>query len=89
MEAIMSAAGFTNIQVVTEETEFVYASEEAWWATQWSHATRGSLEKLERTAGPDALQKFKADAFEKMRGVRQPDGFHQLVSALLTVATKP
>ena len=30
MEAVMGAAGFTNIQVVGEEPEFVYSNEEAW-----------------------------------------------------------
>ncbi len=89
LEAVLRAAGFVDIQVVEEQVEFVYRSEEEWWLTQWSHGMRGRLEQIENTAGLGALDQFKADAFKEMQVVRQPDGFHHLIPALFTLASKP
>jgi hypothetical protein len=33
LEAILASAGFVNIRVVSESTEFTYADEEEWWST--------------------------------------------------------
>jgi hypothetical protein len=38
-----------------EETEFIYANEEEWWAARWMHGPRFSLERMP----PDILDKFK------------------------------
>jgi len=89
MKAVMSNAGFTNIQIVGEEPEFVYQDEEAWWSTIWSHGMRARLEKIERTAGSDGLQQFKADALKELQTTKQSDGFHHMWSVLFTLATKP
>ena len=85
MRAIMEGAGFSRVEVKEEETEFVYADEETWWQTQWSHGFRYALE----TMPADALAAFKAAAFERLQPLKQPEGFHQRFSALFTVATQP
>jgi hypothetical protein len=48
---------------------------------------RGTLEKIERTAGMGALERFKVDAFNALQSVRQTDGFHHIWSVLYTLAT--
>jgi ubiquinone/menaquinone biosynthesis C-methylase UbiE len=88
MEAVMNAAGFTNIQIVGEEPDFVYGNEEEWWSTVWSHGMRARLERIESTAGSDALQQFMADAFKKLQTNKQSDGFHHMWSVLFTLAKK-
>lgn len=89
MEAIMKGAGFTNIQITGEESNFVYGSEEEWWSTVWSHGMRARLERIESTSGSNALEQFKADAFKKLQTNKQSDGFHHTWSVLFTLATKP
>lgn len=73
VDVTMRSGGFARVQVLEETTEFVYADEEEWWATLWSHGGRASLERL----SPDALERFKRDAFNRMRAQRAPNGYHE------------
>jgi ubiquinone/menaquinone biosynthesis C-methylase UbiE len=88
LTALLARAGFTTITVNIETTRFVYADEETWWASLWSHGIRGWLEAVEREQGAEALQHFKEAAFAQLRAGRQPDGFWQTSSALLGRATR-
>src|SRR6185503_17037483 len=58
-----SQAGFTDIQITSKELDMVYLDEEEWWNVEWSISGRAGLEKL----SPEALEQFKAEAFEKVR----------------------
>ncbi len=89
LEALMTATGFTHIQVTSEAREFVYVDEEEFWSTLWSHGTRTRLEKLEKVRGAEGLLRFKADVFERLQVLKQTDGIHQLFPVLFTLATKP
>ena len=89
LEEIMKAAGFTDVQVVSEAREFTYTHEEEWWSTLWSHGLRRGLERLERAKGSGGLRSFKADAFEMIQGMKGVDGIHDLIPVLFTLATKP
>jgi ubiquinone/menaquinone biosynthesis C-methylase UbiE len=88
LDAILNKAGFANIEIVFEETDFVYATEEEHWSSLWSHGARGSLEKIEQANGADGLQRFKADVFTKTQSIKQTDGIHQLFPVLFASATK-
>jgi len=89
LQTIMNKASFENIQIFTETAEFVYATEEEFWSTLWSHGGRATLEKIEQETGTDGLQNFKLDVFKKMSAIMQPDGLHQLIPAHVCLATKP
>lgn len=89
MEGVMEAAGFTNIQVISEVQEFIYRSKQEFWATLWSHGTRKSLETIEQTAGSQGLQRFKDEVFAKADAVMQADGIHQQFPVLYTLAVQP
>lgn len=89
LREIMNSAGFDNIQIFSETAEFVYATEEEFWSTLWSHGLRGTLEKIEQETGTDGLQKFKLDVFKKVSDIKQTDGLHQLVPVHVCLATKP
>ena len=89
LEAIMNSAGFTNIQVVSESAEFIYADEEEWWSALWSHGARADLEAIEKKTGVDGLERFKADVLERLRTIKQADGIHQSFPVLFAFALKP
>jgi ubiquinone/menaquinone biosynthesis C-methylase UbiE len=89
LKAIMNAAGFEDTQIFTERAKFIYATEEEFWSTLWSHGARGTLEKIEEETGTDGLQKFKLDVFKKMNDIKQSDGLHQLIPVHICLATKP
>ena len=85
LEEALRQAGFVDIQIVPEEFEFVFADEEEWWTWQWSHWRRDMLESME----PAIVERFKADVFEKLRSLKEPDGIHALERTVLARATKP
>lgn len=85
---ILNAAGFCNIQIFSETSEFVYASDEELWSSLWSMGARATLEKIEQITGADGLQRFKSDVFKKIGTIKQTDGIHFLSSALIASATK-
>lgn len=77
-------AGFTNIQITSKELDMVYLDEEEWWNVEWSISGRAGLEQL----SAEDLERFKAEAFEKVRAHKQEDGFHYRLEAFCTVARK-
>jgi len=84
LEEALRQAGFVDIQIVPEEAEFVFADEKEWWTWQWSNWMRNVLEGME----PETLERFKADVFEKLRALNEPDGIHARGRTVLAVATK-
>ena len=79
-----SEAGFADIQITTKDLDMVYRDEEEWWNVEWSISVRAGLEKLSL----ENLEKFKAEAFEKVQSQRESDGFHYQLSAFCTTAKK-
>ena len=89
IEAVVRVAGFTDIQVILEAAEFIYATEEELWGALWSVGTRTTLERIEQETGSEGLKRLKADVFKKFEAIKQKDGVHQLFPALFALATKP
>ena len=85
----MESAGFSDVKVTPEVMDFVYANEEEWWSTLWSHGARASLESIESKLGINGLEKFKAEAFHGLQTLIKPDGIHQAFSVFYTIASKP
>ncbi len=76
--------GFSDIQVSSEDGEFVYANEEEWWSSLWSHGIRGFLERLE----PQVLDDVKHTLCDKVQEFKQSDGVHIRMRALFAVGNK-
>lgn len=89
LKEIMTRAGFDMPQVFSETADFIYATEDAFWATLWSIGSRGTLEEIEQKTGAEGLQKFKLDVFKKFDELKQDDGLHQQIPVHITLATKP
>jgi O-methyltransferase/aklanonic acid methyltransferase len=79
-----SKADFTDIQISPKKVDMVYHDEQEWWSDVWSLSGRAGLERL----SPEALERFKAEAFEKVQAQKQDDGFHYRLEAFCTVAGK-
>ncbi|MHB9154596.1 MAG: class I SAM-dependent methyltransferase [Endomicrobiales bacterium] len=85
----LGAAGFEKIEVRAEERDFFYSSEDEWWFALWSNGIRAALEAVEKHAGSPALLTLKAEAFEKLREFKCPEGIRQHMKALFTTAVRP
>jgi O-methyltransferase / aklanonic acid methyltransferase len=84
LEGTIRTCGFRDVQVLEERVEFKYASEEEWWATQWSHGGRATLDRLDA----NALQRLKDASFDRMKLQRTSDGYPELFHVLYGVAVK-
>jgi ubiquinone/menaquinone biosynthesis C-methylase UbiE len=89
MQALCSEAGFVNVQVFQEAADFVYASKEEWWKTQWSHGARGTIERIEGACGAEGLVRFKAEVFGQLDEMAGPDGIHHRMPILFTIGANP
>jgi len=89
MEILIKAAGFTNIQVLSETADFTYATREEWWESLWSHGARAPLERIEKTGGPQALAQFKAECLEQISARDGSQDFQRSFHVLYTLAVKP
>lgn len=84
VEAELRHAGFADVRVLRETQDFVYADDEAWWNSLWTHGLRGTLEQLDA----ETLTRFKADVLATAETMRQSDGLHDPLSALFAFGTK-
>jgi len=85
LETALREAGLSDIQITSEEKDFVYASEEHYWQSLWSAGIRRQLEKM-TLAG---LEQAKSDVFQNLQAMKKTDGFHKLNHALFAFGTKP
>ncbi|MCB2296908.1 class I SAM-dependent methyltransferase [Clostridium tagluense] len=81
---ILRGAGFKNIQVISEEKDFMYKDEQEWWDKLWTH---GYIEVLEMIA-EDRMEDFKAEVFEKLREVKEVEGIAATMSVLYAFGDK-
>jgi len=85
LETALRQAGFGDIQVRSDEADFVYAQDEEWWLSLWSHGARALLERLE----PTTLAQVKTRLLHQAQALKQPDGIHTRFRALYAFGTKP
>ncbi len=85
LEEALQQAGFQDIDVRTEEQDFVYTDEEEWWLSVWSHGLRERLETLEESV----LTEVKSDLLQRVQALKQPDGIHTQFRALFGLGNKP
>lgn len=82
---LLERVGFTDIQFIPEEPDFVYQDEQEWWASRWTHGSRYALENMP----PDILASFQSEVFARLAPLKQPDGFHNRWRQIFTIGTKP
>jgi ubiquinone/menaquinone biosynthesis C-methylase UbiE len=84
LEELLDQAGFANVRVKEEETDFVYADEDEWWATMWTLTFRDTMERMT----PTTLERFRGDFWKKLQVFKQPDGIHIPYRVLYVLGTK-
>jgi O-methyltransferase/aklanonic acid methyltransferase len=87
LKSVISEAGFKDVEVFSEEAEFVFDSVEEWWAMLNSiPPVRAMLGILEKEEDPKIMERLKADAAERLKNHRQEDGYHHSITALVVQA---
>lgn len=77
---VLSQAGFSDIEVASDQETFYFRDEEEWWQVAWSQGYRAFLERMDA----DVLAKYKKQATELIledkteRGI--PDTWHLFYS---------
>jgi O-methyltransferase / aklanonic acid methyltransferase len=85
LEALLTRAGFAEVQTRLDQSQVVFASEEDWWAFQFTLGNRASLMKLSE----ETRAKFKEEYLAKLRPLMSKDGLHLGVSVIYSVARRP
>ena len=80
----LARAGFSNVHVLQEQTEFIYASAQQWWDAKWTHGTRYSLEHMM----PEVLEQFKTEVFARLAEEQRPDGIHEVWNLQYIIGTR-
>ena len=84
IEQILTSAGFNNIQVFKETTEFVSPDEETWWRQMRSVGWYRYFEEL----SADELIIFKKIVFNDLRALKHEDGIHFSKTVIFVSAEK-
>jgi O-methyltransferase/aklanonic acid methyltransferase len=72
VQALLTAAGFADIETRSETMDAVYATEEDWWKFQLTLASRAAIYRMD-----DATHaRFKEEYLGKLRPFFQTDGLH-------------
>jgi ubiquinone/menaquinone biosynthesis C-methylase UbiE len=88
LTSVLIKAGFIDVQVASETAEFVYADENEWWSSLWSHGMRVGLERVEKATGATGLEEFKASVFDQLGPMRRETGIPQVFETLFALASK-
>jgi ubiquinone/menaquinone biosynthesis C-methylase UbiE len=73
---VLSQAGFSDIEVASDQETFYFSNEEEWWEVAWSHGYRALLERMDA----DVFARYQKQAAELLlqekaeRGI--PDTWH-------------
>src|SRR5258708_836697 len=83
--AALASAGFQRAQEQVADVDLAYPDVETWWASLWTHGTRGPLERL----APDRLARLKAACFEQAHALSGPHGLPELHRFVFVTARRP
>jgi O-methyltransferase/aklanonic acid methyltransferase len=82
---LLTAAGFTHVEVHQEQTEVHFASPEQWWEWHWSFSVRGVLEQLP----PEALAAYREACFREMAALETATGYPLRLTAIIVTGHVP
>ncbi|MFQ5904320.1 MAG: class I SAM-dependent methyltransferase [Candidatus Binatia bacterium] len=85
VESVLRKSGFEPVDVWADEAEFTFKSEAEWWEDLWSSGPRAGLEQLDS----DTRARFQREAFERLQGLRGPNGFAERRQAILARGVNP
>ncbi len=80
----LTQAGFSDVQMLEEQADFVYANAQEWWDSKWTHGTRYSLECM----APEVLAQFKEEVFARLEQEAQSGDIHETLRFQFILAEK-
>lgn len=80
----LTQAGFSAVQVLQEEADFVYTNAQEWCDSRWTHGMRYSLEHMD----PEVLAQFKDEVFTKLAQEAQSHGIYETLLLQYVLADK-
>jgi ubiquinone/menaquinone biosynthesis C-methylase UbiE len=83
LEAALRGAGFESVTVTRRTQELIHADVDAYWSWVMSLLV-GNWVRLQPQ---DVQTRFEADARAHLHDITQPDGIHETITALFTVAS--
>jgi ubiquinone/menaquinone biosynthesis C-methylase UbiE len=84
LEALLRAGGAKTVAVHVERHDVVFTDPQAWWAEQWTHGERLTLERMDQ----QARAAYQAEAFAAIQSCREADGaLHWRPEVVYAVAT--
>jgi len=84
IRSLMLDSGFSESIILTEDYELVYASEQQWWDSKWTHGPRFALENMP----PEILEQFRLATWDRLASLKEPDGFHEHWQVAWVLGTK-
>lgn len=84
IDAVLSKAGFINVQTLVEEKEFYFSDVDEWWAFEWSHGNRFLWERM----AASILEQCRGELFTAIDQMKQEQGIPIVFQTLLTRAEK-
>ncbi len=85
VQALLSRAGFVEVETRSEAHEFVYATEEDWWQFQLTTGSRAAIERM----SDETRARFKSEYLAKLRASFRADGLHLPTPVIYAVASNP
>ncbi|MGQ4267003.1 class I SAM-dependent methyltransferase [Nocardiopsis changdeensis] len=82
---LLADAGFADVRVVEEDSEFVFADVSAWWEWTWTVNVRSFYERLPA----DLLEEFRERAFALLEPAVTREGLRATARTRFAVGTRP
>lgn len=84
LEAALRQARFLDAKVFTDDFKAIVAGEEPFWEQLWAGGNRRHLERMPAST----LQVVKADYYQRLQKLRQPNGIQAVYRAMFALASK-
>ena len=84
LKSLLTDMGFKDVEVFSEKTEFVFNSEEEWWAMLDSIPfIQALLKNIEKIVDQKIIDRIRSDAEERLKTHRQSDGYHHSITVVV------
>lgn len=84
LQKVLENAGFLEVKVIEEKTEWHHESKEIWWQSLYTHGTRTYISKL----SSEELADLKKEAFEEAEKYMKNGKLYQTKHVLYAIAHK-
>lgn len=84
VEALVTAAGYGSVEIMSETRDVVYGSEDDWWEFQMTNGSRAAIYRMP----PETRAQFKEEYLTQLRSLFRTDGLHLPAPAIFVRGRK-